>query len=276
MTADFKLFVNNFKSSLGIYQYKKYKLSKNQYVFDIENSLVVSILLRLDEGRNHIIVEEIFNAQKLNIDLKRQCAQYVKCWVSFFPFQGKLGEPETFKGESQYAYIKKRLPKLEIDRRYQQWKGYRVPFAGFELSDGRKKGYAIAKCQYIDGVTALRNIGKELINAYRDSKEREQKQIEYIYGESKYLFVLDKNMCEILQQRYFSECEIPKLKNGFEIFDMKGFWMLGFVRDREEIPYEVLEDLKRKIFKECVKICPFENEKSDCLANNQGQSDKKS
>ena len=261
MKSNFDWFISDFEKFIVMYQYKKYKLNKNHYVFDIENSAIYSVLLRIEEEKEHIVVEEIFNDQKEKINIKKHCSQYAKMWISYFGFHGELGKEEPFKGESQYTYINKELAELEIDKRYDQWDGYQMAFAGFELKDGFKKGYAIAKCKYIDGIIELRNIGKELINAFIDSRQREQENDDYSYGESKYQFVLDKNMCEILKKRYFTKFEIPKMKGGFGISDLKGFWTFGFMRNRDAKPYEVLKKLKKVNFQDAGVINDLYTEK---------------
>ena len=248
MNKKFEKFLNEFEAQLAYYEFQKYILSENQVVYDIGHSAIYSVLVRQEDNRDHVVVEEIFNDNSQNFKVKKFTSKYVGVWVSYFPFYGQLGLDNQFKGKSQYEYIKEKLPELEIDKRYQEWKGYGTTFAGFELIDGDKKGYAIAKYSSIGSITELRTIGKELLNAYIDSKEREQKNSEYAYGESNFPFLLDKNMCNILENRYIKPFNIPKLSNGFKIFDLKGFWTTGYIKNKDEIPYSELEKLTQDNF----------------------------
>ena len=248
MNEKFEKFLNEFETQLSYYEFQKYILNENQVVYDIGHSAIYSVLVRQEDNRDHVIVEEIFNDNSQNFKVKKFTSKYVGVWVSYFPFYGQLGLDNQFKGKSQYEYIKEKLPELEIDKRYQEWKGYGTTFAGFELIDGDKKGYAIAKYSSIGSITELRTIGKELLNAYIDSKEREQKNSEYAYGESNFPFLLDKNMCNILENRYIKPFNIPKLSNGFKIFDLKGFWTTGYIKNKDEIPYSELEKLTQDNF----------------------------
>ena len=248
MNEKLKTFLNELELNLVGYEFKKYNLSENQLVYDIQNSAIVSILLKEENYNEHIIVEEIFNDKVENVNLKKFCSKYTGVWVSFFPFYGELGQENLFKGESQYFYIKEKLPELEIDKRFSEWKGYHIAFAGFELQDGDTKGYAIAKYSSIGSISELREIGKYLINAYIDSKEKEQSNTEYVYGENNFAFIIDKNMCNILERRYIKEINMPKLPRGFEIFDLKGFWTNGYIKNNKDIPYTELAKLKEDRF----------------------------
>lgn len=261
MKSSFNTFIEFFERMLLPYKYKKYKLKKNHYVYDFEDSAIYSVISIDDDGKEHIIVEEIFNSNPDNNDLKKACSQYTDAWVSYFKFRGKLGKAEPLKGDSQYEYINKELPDLEIDRRFVKWIGYSIPIAGFILKDGKKKGYAIVKCKYIDGIVELRNIGEYLISAYIDSKERKQDDEELVYGESRYSFIMDKNMCSILEKRYFSKHELPKMNNGFGISDLKGFWTFGYVHDLNEKPYEALKRLEKENYKDIGIIYDIYTEK---------------
>lgn len=264
MEKKFYEFIQEFENNLLGYEFKKYKLSDKQFVYDIENSNIISILLKKEDNRIHIIVEEIFNDHTRNIKLSSFCKKYIKTWVSFYPFYNELGLDNPFKGKSQYEYINKALPELKIDERYKNWKGYSTCYAIFQLIEGRKKGYAVARYSKIGGITELRKIGEDLTNSYIDSKNREKNNSEYVYGKNNFIFLIDKNMCEILEKRYFSKFKLPKLSDGFAIPDLKGNWNYGYSKLEEDIPFEELTKIKERKFQ---KENTFQNLYTESMKN---------
>lgn len=148
MNKKFEKFLNEFEAQLAYYEFQKYILNENQVVYDIGHSAIYSVLVRQEDNRDHVVVEEIFNDNSQNFKVKKFTSKYVGVWVSYFPFYGQLGIDNQFKGKSQYEFIKEKLPELEIDKRYQEWKGYGTAFAGFELIDSDKKGYDSASSQF--------------------------------------------------------------------------------------------------------------------------------
>src|SRR5574344_1868900 len=80
-----------------------YNINENQVIIDIDNNEVLSILERLDDGVNHLIIEQIFTNNIEKYKVKRFCSQYTNGWVSFYKFEGRLGDSsDRLKGESQY------------------------------------------------------------------------------------------------------------------------------------------------------------------------------
>ena len=247
MSEILKTFLEYLESKIIKYNYEKYIVNDFHVVYDIEHSTIYSVLYKVEDIQSeHILVEEIFNDGKENINLKRICSNYTHAWISYYSFSGKLGEP-TPNTDSQYKTIIEALPNLQIDNRYQEWPGYKIFFAGFILQDGSKKGYAIAKYSIISDIADLRKIGRHLINAYINSKEKEQANGDFRCGESYFSFILDKNMCDILEKRYISDVGMPILERGFEIADIKGFWATGYTKNKKEIPYSELERIKKDI-----------------------------
>lgn len=230
-----------------------YNINENQVIIDIDNNEVLSILERLDDGVNHLIIEQIFTNNIEKYKVKRFCSQYTNGWVSFYKFEGRLGDSsDSLKGESQYEKIKEKLPEIDIDKRFNEWKGYYITFAGFVLSHNGITGYAIAKYPSIGSVFELREIGKQLINAYIKSKEEPQIKTENaVLGISNFEFIIDNNMCKILKERYFTDFQLPYSKTcGFGIFDIKGFWTSDYLKCKKDYAFNVLDRLKLNGFKD--------------------------
>lgn len=242
-----KKFISEFEKYLGFNLYKKYQISNQQYVYDIEKTDIISILVREENQRQHIIVEEIFSNKKQNFKIKGFCGRYVECWVSYFPFYNKLGQDNPFLGEPQYKKVNQEIPELNIDKRFEEWKGFYTCYAGFELDSGEKRGYALAKYSAIGGINELREISKYLIKAYIDGIENNRYiNEEYMQGISNFKFIFDRNMCEILKERYFTKFQMQPCE--FKIFDMQAFWTSECVKDEND-DYKVLDNLKKNKFK---------------------------
>ena len=124
MNEKFEKFLNEFETQLSYYEFQKYILNENQVVYDIGHSAIYSVLVRQEDNRDHVIVEEIFNDNSSvlvrqednrdhviveeifndnsqNFKVKKFTSKYVGVWVSYFPFYGQLGLDNQFKGKSQ-------------------------------------------------------------------------------------------------------------------------------------------------------------------------------
>ena len=144
--------------------------------------------------------------------------------------------------------IDKKQPSLKLLERYENWKGYKVVIAGFQLEDNKEKGYALVKQPYITGIIELREISEHLLDAYinyiieKDLSSEEDKEI--IKCSSIYEFMLDKTMVKILNERYLKKYSIDRIKKANKIADLKGFWTSIFLKNKKDVPYNLFEELE--------------------------------
>ena len=238
-----------------IWKFSKYELN-NSFIYDIEKTVIILINKKEEFSKEHIICRELLNLKNendykcLDIKIKPFCAKYIKEWVTFYPFDGEKIE--------ELNYIDKKIPSLKLLERYENWKGYRVAIAGFELEDNGKKGYALVKMHSIGNIIELREIGKFLLNAYikyiienPNMIIENEKIIKAIDG---FEFMINKNMVEILNERYIKKYPIDNLKKMREIADLKGFWTSTFQKNIKEIPYDLFENLESGKLKDTLII----------------------
>lgn len=252
MLTNFQNFLTEIKSKLSNTNYKIYTITPTHIVIEIEKQNIISILLKKELQKDHIIVEEIFTPEQSCKPIKSFCKKYAKSWVSYYEFTGELGNPKPLIEESQYENIKKQLPQLKIDEKYNNWPGYNATFVALKLQDNSTVGYAVAQYSQIENIASLKTVAQQLINAYINSKDNQQSTTqagttEYVKGTSVYNFILDKNMCEILEKRYIL-CKTPYQKNdkGFEIGDILGKWYYGHTRNKNEFPKNIFERIKKE------------------------------
>lgn len=248
---NFDEFLINFEKYLEnkFWDFEKYKI-EDLFIYDIEKSDVIFIEQKEEFSKNHIIVREILNVAHendfnySNINIKPFCAKYIKQWVTYYPFKGEITKELKLVNEIQ--------PSLKLLDRYEKWEGYRVIIAGFQLEDNNRKGYALVKFRSIGGIVELREIGKHLLNAYIDftmenplTISREEKNIKITSGVE---FIINGTMAKILNERYIQKYSTDNLRKVCEIEDLKGFWTSTFLKNKNEIPYKLLEDLESNKF----------------------------
>ena len=151
-----------------VWNFKKYEM-EDSFVYDIEESVVIFIEQKEEFSKKHIIVREVLNTIHdndfycSNIKIKPFCSKYIKEWVTFYQFKGEITE--------ELKFINKEEPSLKLLERYENWEGYRVAIAGFQLEENNEKGYALVKYPSIGGIVELREIGKHLLNAYIEDRK---------------------------------------------------------------------------------------------------------
>ena len=129
---DFEKFLIEFEKYLErkFWNFKKYEIDES-FLYDIEEISVVLIEKKEEFSREHIICRELLNLRNekdynyLDINIKLFCKQYIKEWVTFYPFKGEITE--------ELKSIDNKDPALKLLKRYENWEGYRVIIAGFQL-----------------------------------------------------------------------------------------------------------------------------------------------
>lgn len=245
--SGFEKFLIEFEKYLEkkFWNFKKYEIEKS-YIYDIEETLVILIEKKEEFSKEHIICRELLNLKNekdynySDIKIKPFCSKYIKEWVTFYPFKGEITE--------ELKFINKEEPSLKLLERYENWEGYRVVIAGFQLEENNEKGYALVKFPSIGGVVELREIAKYLLNAYIDFTienpsiiAENERVIKSISG---FEFMINGTMARILNERYIKKYSIDSLKKVKEIADLRGFWTSVYLKDKKEIPYNLFNDLE--------------------------------
>lgn len=228
------------------WSFKKYQIDKS-FLYDIEETLIILIDNKEEFSKEHIICTELLNLKNeedyifSNITIKPFCSKYIKEWVTFHPFAGKITE--------EVKIIDKKEPDLKLLERYEKWKGYRVVIAGIQLKENNETGYALVKFPSIGGITELREIAKHLLDAYIDfSIENPNiviekgKILKCING---FEFMMNETMAKILNERYIKKYSIDILRKVKEISDLKGFWTSVYLKEKKEIPYDLFQNLEK-------------------------------
>ena len=86
MEATLQAFIKALNNFLKHTEYKQFKISNKQIVYLLENKSVVSVLIKKDLNKNHIIVEEVFDTDAEKSELEYFCKKYYAEWVTFFRF----------------------------------------------------------------------------------------------------------------------------------------------------------------------------------------------
>ena len=214
--SGFEEFLIEFEKYLEkkFWDFKKYEIEKS-YIYDIEETLVILIEKKEEFSKAHIICRELLNLKNekdynySDIKIKPFCSKYIKEWVTFYPFKGEITE--------ELKFINKKEPSLKLLERYENWEGYRVVIAGFQLEENNEKGYALVKFPSIGGVVELREIAKYLLNAYIDFTienpsiiAENERVIKSISG---FEFMINGTMARILNERYIKISIFIKLKS---------------------------------------------------------------
>ena len=245
--SNFEEFLVEFEKYLEkkFWNFKKYEIDSS-FLYDIEETVVVLIERKEEFSKEHIICRELLNLKNekdynySDIKIKPFCSKYIKEWVTFYPFKGEITE--------ELKSIDKRQPDLKLLERYENWEGYRVVIAGFQLKDNNEKGYALVKFPSIGGVVELREIAKHLLNAFinyiieNPSVNIEKEKL--IELSNVFTFMINKTMAKMLYERYIKKYSIDSLRKIKEIPDLKGFWTSVYLRNKKEIPYDLIKDLE--------------------------------
>ena len=97
MEATLQIFIKALNNFLKQTEYKEYKVSDRQFVYLLANKSVVSVLIRKDLGKNHIIVEEIFDTDAEKSELEYFCKNIIQSGSHFLALTEQLCNKEHLK-----------------------------------------------------------------------------------------------------------------------------------------------------------------------------------
>ena len=246
MEKTLQTFIKALNIFLKHIEYKQFKVSEKQMVYLIENKSIISVLIRKDLKKNHIIVEEIFNTDSEKADLAFFCKKYYAEWVTFFKFNGTIMEERVFKGKPQYETILKKVPELELQKRYDEWEGTKTEFTVYKLEDYNKKGYALIKNQMFEKILNPSDIETSLVEFIREAfYNRNLTKEKYVIYKGFIEIIFDKEFFEIIADRYFWQIGEDESEIIYQIPDLYKFQIEDFTKEMYSIDvFRKLHDKK--------------------------------
>ena len=224
MEATLQAFIKALNNFLKHTEYKQFKISNKQIVYLLENKSVISVLIKKDLNKNHIIVEEVFDTDAEKSELEYFCKKYYAEWVTFFRFDGTIMQERAFKGVPQFETILKKVPELELEKRYNEWKGLNTEFTVYKLEESKKKGYALIKSQMFEKIVNPDNIETRIIEYIRESiKEKSFSKENYLIHKGFINMIFDKEFVEIIQNRYLNQISNNEKEIRYQIPDLTKF-----------------------------------------------------
>ena len=88
MEKKLEIFIKSLDNFIKNKENKKFKINDKQYVYLIENIQIISVRIKYDLNKIHIIVEEIFNPEIDTTNIELFCKKYYTEWVSYYDFNG--------------------------------------------------------------------------------------------------------------------------------------------------------------------------------------------
>lgn len=247
MEATLQAFIKALNNFLKHTEYKQFKISNKQIVYLLENKSVVSVLIKKDLNKNHIIVEEVFNIDAEKSELEYFCKKYYAEWITFFRFDGTIMQERAFKGVPQFETILKKVPELELEKRYNEWKGLNTEFTVYKLEESKKKGYALIKSQMFEKIVNPDNIETRIIEYIRESiKEKSFSKENYLIHKGFINMIFDKEFVEIIQSRYLNQISNNEKEIRYQIPDLTKFKIEDFTKEKNAI--DVFDKLHNKKF----------------------------
>lgn len=236
MEATLQIFIKALNNFLKQTEYKEYKVSDRQFVYLLANKSVVSVLIRKDLGKNHIIVEEIFDTDAEKSELEYFCKKYYTEWVTFFRFDGTIMQQRAFKGVPQFETILKKIPELELEKRYNEWPGIKTEFIVYKLEESNKKGYALIKAQMFEKVINPDDIETRLIEYIIESIDKESFTKEgYLIHNGFIDIIFDKEFVEIIQNRYLNQIKDSEKNIRYQIPDLIKYTIEDYTKEKNSI-----------------------------------------
>ncbi len=170
------------------FKYKKYILNSAEIVYVIDETFVaylgiqdtLSISSTNPEYLNNhpidsykIKIEELTYNDKFKFILTKFQSNFHNSY-SLFNFMKFEGTPYLGWQQSEYNYLNKRLPELNLDDRYKQWQGFDYKFIVFEISDKDTTEYAVcATASQITHKVALKKCEELLHNVIFISRQKD-------------------------------------------------------------------------------------------------------
>ena len=247
MEATLQAFIKALNNFLKHTEYKQFKISNKQIVYLLENKSVISVLIKKDLNKNHIIVEEVFDTDAEKSELEYFCKKYYAEWVTFFRFDGTIMQERAFKGVPQFETILQKVPELELEKRYNEWEGLNTEFTVYKLEDSKKKGYALIKSQMFEKIVNPDNIETRIIEYIRESiKEKSFSKENYLIHKGFINMIFDKEFAEIIQNRYLNKISNNEKEIRYQIPDLTKFKIEDCTKEKNAI--DVFDKLHNKKF----------------------------
>lgn len=253
METKLEIFIKSLDNFIKNKENKKIKINDKQYVYLIENIQIISVRIKYDLNKIHIIVEEIFNPEIDTTNIELFCKKYYSEWVSYYDFNGIIMQKKPFKGTPQFKNIMEQLPELELEKRFNEWKGKLKDFTIFELEEKGKKGYALISKEMFEKEEIKEKIESSIIEYVRRAiKENKNKLTNYITYDNYIQIIFDKTFIEIIKNRYLNKIKENEETIIFKIKDLKKFDILEKTKDQYSL--DVFEKLhKNKYIKNEIK-----------------------
>ena len=235
---------DNYYKTINIYKFSK-TFSKDIYFPFLEafmsangrNDYYETVLkIIIDLGKNHIIVEEIFDTDAEKSELEYFCKKYYTEWVTFFRFDGTIMQQRAFKGVPQFETILKKVPELGLEKRYNEWPGIKTEFIVYKLEESNKKGYALIKAQMFEKVINPDDIETRLIEYIRESIDKESFTKEgYLIHNGFIDIIFDKEFVEIIQNRYLNQIKDIEKNIRYQIPDLIKYTIEDYTKEKDSI-----------------------------------------
>lgn len=248
----FDTIVERFEQYISEYSYERYRLGRQELVYDIQNSIIIHVSIR-PENYNRIVFEEIFNEGLYDLKLKHLEKQPEGYLVQVFRFYGTLGYSDYYV-RSRYERVKEQLPELELDKRYEQWPGFSVPHLVFELTEDGKTGYAIYQTKAKQTMKRVISAGEDLLFACINAESLrmyKDESVEYFNGAgNEYYFTLDRTFVEIIMNRLRGKSQTWKGSRkapgqiGIEEEGLKFCWINARMKADGHLDGKVIRDIK--------------------------------
>ncbi len=253
----FDIILTRFEKYISEYSFSKYVIGYQEVVYLIEDSAIEYFSVH-KENCGRIVIEEIFNEGILELKLKKFEIQPEGAVLQFFPYLGGLGVSNPYM-KSQFDKVNILLPELKIKERFNNWPGFSVPYLVFELTDEGKKGYAICKTNAKQTIKKVIDIGSDLLFACVSAPDfdliYEKYGQKYVKCGSKYFFMIDRNMKDIMICRLKTDTSCWRKKNlgggkiGLEEKGMKYCWINVRIKYSQEFfEGEIIDNLKDGVY----------------------------
>ena len=199
----FRIIIERFEQYLSEYSFVRYTLGQQEFVYDIEKSIIIHISVR-PENYNRIVLEVIFSDGKCNLNLKKFEHQPEGYLLQIFPYSGGLGCSNPFM-RSRYERVNELLPELEIKRRFESWQGFSIPHLLFELTEDGETGYALSSTKAKQTMKRVISAGEDLVFACLQAEKTsafQDQNVQYFHASGmNNHFMLDRTFVKIILNR---------------------------------------------------------------------------
>lgn len=245
--------ISRFEQYISEYSYARYKISEEELVYKIEDSIIVHISVRT-ENYGRIVLEVIFDEGIYDLNLKKFEKESKGYCVQVFPYYGNLGLSNPYM-RSCYERVNAFLPELEIEKRFEQWQGFPVQHLLFELTEDGETGYAACASKAKQTIKKVISTGEDLLFACLNAESLRQfndKDVQYFHASGmKASFILDRVMVNIILNRLKGKSRTWKSRKispgqiGIEEAGLKFCWINARIKSpSDRFDGKVIRDVK--------------------------------